>query len=306
MTDIERYVDSYMFPAEPMRGPGVYLLNMTADPLGAIAAACRMYEGKPTYNLGEVTDDERRHYWAQVQATHLQAPLEFVQLHFFLEGVDRAFTHQMVRQRTAVYAQESLRFAVKEGFAQEAVIPPSVMEKGGDIQEQFETALAQIELTYNQLVANGIPAEDARALLPHCVATRLHYCTNLRNLVDHAGNRLCTQAQFHWRQVFGAIVRSIINYPNVNVQESLMARAWQFEMIATSNLFKPVCYAKGHCPFQASFDRGCTIRPRVEAFAKRGIPSTDWDKPWGYGSGGNLIDPIRTEEWALDPKAAWQ
>lgn len=286
---VEAYVDRSMYPAAPMepgaKGPSVFLLWMTPDPLGAIAAACRMYEGKPTYSLGDITDAERQHYGQQVQKTHLKAPLEFVKFHFFIEGVDRAFTHQIVRQRTAVFAQESLRFAVKHDMASEVLVPPSILTGGQDVLETFENLMKDIENKYNWFVANGIPAEDARAILPHATSTRLHYCTDLRNLADHAGNRLCTQAQFIWRKVFSEIVDRISE---------------QAPDLTALNLFKPVCYQLGHCPFTADFDRGCTIRGRVTELAKFGIPSSEWDSP------SASPDRIRQEEWMLNPRAAYQ
>lgn len=323
MTDIERYADSSMFPAEPMRSvtPNVTLLQMTPDPLGAIAAACGMYEGKPTYDLADITDQERAHYWEQVQQTHLQAPLEFVDLHFFIEGVNRAFTHQMIRQRTAVYAQESMRFAVKGNLAEEAATPPSIRQAGGDILEQWESELLHIQDAYNHFVANGIPAEDARDILPHATTTRLHYKTNLRNLVEHAGNRLCTQAQFAWRIVFAGIVQEIRDYNKTVYQtnplrkgspteDGMYFRSWQFETIANSALFRPVCYALGKCPFKADFDRGCTIRERVDKRARMGHASSDWGEDFGVDGRVSpavpLIPAIRDEEWLLDPRAAWQ
>src|SRR4051794_363901 len=117
--DIVKWSDEAMFEAAPVkrdsRGlvtPVVSLLSATPDPLGSVAAGFRMYAGKPTYSLADITDDERRQYWEESLRTHLKAPWEFIDLHFFIEGVTRSFTHQMVRQRTAVYAQESLRFAV--------------------------------------------------------------------------------------------------------------------------------------------------------------------------------------------------
>jgi flavin-dependent thymidylate synthase len=288
-TDIEKWADKAMFEAEPMRStePQAFLVSATPDPLGAIAAACRMYEGKATYDLADITDDERRHYWEQVQKTHLKAPLEFVDLHFFIEGVTRSFTHQMVRQRTAVYAQESLRFAVKGDMADEVQLPPSLMgvepaEPGmHETEDQaklrhWTNAVEAAEEAYNVLVNMGVPAEDARGLMPHAVTTRLNYKTNLRNLLDHAGNRLCTQAQFEWRMVFASIVRSM--------SEHLLAGDWQWRLIAESSVFKPVCFSLGHCPFTADFDRGCTIRDRVQA--------GEWEK-------------IDDREWLVDPKAAW-
>lgn len=309
MSDIERYADKSMYPAAPMQSltPKVHLLSMTADPLGAVAAACRMYEGKPTYDLSLVTDEERRHYWAQMQKTHLNAPLEFIDMHFFIEGVTRAFTHQMVRQRTAVYAQESLRFAVKEDISNEVAKPPSLSDPGrnqsgnNDLNDVWDGAVGAIDRAYRELIANGVPAEDARGLLPHAITTRLNYKTNLRNLIDHAGNRLCTQAQFEWRSFFLSLMDSVRNYVPSYGDFSDAGHAWQFELIADT-VFVPACYQMGHCPFNADFDRGCTIRSRVEEFASRGVPSSLWDGEQARNEGTNIL----REEWLSDPKAAWQ
>lgn len=333
-----KWADPAMFEAAPMKergeedatyGAQVSLLWMTPDPLGAIAAMCRMYEGVPTYDLSDIEDSERQRYWNDALSTHLKAPLEAVKFHFFLEGVDRSFTHQMVRQRTAVFAQESLRFAVKRGLATEAIRPITIVRSGEDIQVVWATALDAIQAAYDRLIDAGIPAEDARGLLPHCVATRLNYVTDLRALADHAGNRLCTQAQFHWRYAFGAMVRAIRDYEPIKMSPGARAQmismgyqdpTWQFDTISGSVLFRPVCYQLGKCPFQATFDRKCSIRERVDAYGSRGIPSSQWGEghteptnyrdplPWAIADpGGNSMDiipPIRTEEWLLNPESA--
>ena len=293
-SEIRKWSDDQQYEAAPIRGlePSVHLLWMTPDPFGAIAAACRMYEGKPTYSLSEITDDDRQHYWMQARSTHLTAPLEFVKFHFFIEGIDRAFTHQMVRQRTAVYAQESMRFAVKENMAAETPRPPAVAADK-HAQEVWDETIEQIANAYNHLVNNGIPAEEARGLLPHAATTRLHYCTDLRALLEHAGNRLCTQAQFHWRKVFMLIAQAISNHDPVGDASEPF---WQYQELASG--FRPVCFLQGRCPFNAVFDRHCSIKSRVEAFAAEGVPSSQWEQ------GREGIDPIRPEEWLADPWAA--
>lgn len=331
MSNLRKWADEHQYDAEPQEAtedqgvqPKVTLLWMTPDPLGAVAAMAAMYKGKVVRSLSEVSDDERREAFVDVQKTHLKAPLEAVKLHFLFEGVDRAFTHQHVRQRTAVYAQESMRFAVLGDLLEATTLPPSLAgtqkSEGDPARVSIEDivgsgvyALADgptrkralwdytigvIDEVYHILVESGMPSEEARGLLPHCTATRLHYVTDLRNLSDHAGNRLCTQAQFHWRLVFAGVVDAIRRFPR---KEHLPVEDWwQFEAIADSALFRPVCYQLNYCPFEASFDRSCTIRSRVQMFSGHGIPSRQWDDKDKVTNG----IPIRNEEWLLNPAAA--
>lgn len=321
--ELERWGDAAMFRAEPMLRseedvritPRVFLLQATPDPLGANAAGFRMYAGKPTYSLSDITDEERQMYWEESLNTHLAAPWEFIDFHFFIEGVTRSFTHQMVRQRTAVYAQESLRFAVKEGFASECALPPSLVGAAEDVMDVWNDALRNMQSAYESLVAAGIPAEDARGLLPHCVTTRLNYKTNLRNLCDTLGNRLCTQAQFEWRSVAIGIVKAIREY-GIRHKPSGADRAhefklatdtsWQWEIIGrpVAKTFTPVCYKAGTCVFMGKLDRGCTIRDRVLAFAEAGVPSSRWHEGH-YDSDryGVDIKGITADEWLANPLA---
>lgn len=319
--EIRRWADEHQYDQESFTDdmwteetgvlPRVHLLWMTPDPLGAVAAACRMYEGKATTDLSQITDEERESYWQDSQATHLKAPLEYVQFHFFIEGVDRAFTHQIVRQRTAVFAQESMRFAVVDELDRRTTLPPSLygtrqsaedsLLPNGESERNravWDDAIRHIQRAYDFLVNNGMPAEEARGLLPHATATRLNYDTNLRNLVDHAGNRLCTQAQFPWRLVFNQMAHAIRNYGRGTAEE------WQFDRLA--DLFKPVCYQLGKCPFKASFDRSCSIRDRVEDFAHLGVPPEQWDRGYGHDDPTEhpYVPPIDDSEWMLDPAAA--
>lgn len=315
--------------------PTVHLQWMTPDPLGAMAMATGMYEGKVFRHILEVTDADRRRAWDNMLNTHLTAGLEVIRFQFLFDGVDRAFTHQDVRQRTAVFFQESLRFAVPGDLSEATTLPPSlqgtqritpqVPEDGYDISQKqawrraWESALNTIDAIYHYLVETGMPAEEARGLLPHCTATRIVHNTDLRNLVGHAGNRLCTQAQFHWRLVFAGIVDAIRNYePLLRDQDDVASGEpvyltndhdrWQYELIADSNLFRPACYQMGRCPFKAEFDRACSIRGRVDAFAAGGVPSQYWEgDPQDHvfcRADGEMFDGIRVEEWLLNPAAA--
>lgn len=328
MTDIEKWADKAMFHAEPQDAwdettgvqPRVYLIGMNKDPLGDIASMAAMYEGRVIRSYDDLSDDDRRNYFEQISKSHLATPFEAVKFNFLIEGVDRAFTHQIVRKRIGTsFAQESMRFAVPGTLHQTTTIPPSLYGTHYLDEEALEdyapdqvkmrglwdATVQFIDEAYHKLVAMGMPAEEARGLLPTAVATRINMNITLNTLFSMAGERLCTQAQFHWRSVMTQMVEAIRKYPN----RFLMSDSdndWQFEYLANSKHFKPVCYQLGRCPWKASFDRGCTIRKRVDRLQAEGISSDHWlnpPQPRVPGSVDIRIEGIRDEEWRLDPYA---
>jgi flavin-dependent thymidylate synthase len=315
--DLVAWADRAQYVSEPAtsNAPVVTLLSATADPLGEIASLCGIYEGRVVHSLSDVTDEQRRTALADMQLSKLSGPLEAVQFHFLIENVTRAWTHQAVRNRFAFFAQESMRFAVVEDWADRMPIPISIQTDSRQLI--WEQAVDAASEAYMALVNSGVPAEDARALMPHGITTRLHMVVSLRSLLTEAGKRLCTQAQFEWRVVVAGMVNAIR-------QRECSWDTWQFDEI--SDILRPVCYAEGKCGFMASMDRGCTIRERVDANAKIGRPSSEWDKeadlgtadewrpgvpevPWfrkgPYEGSVRLIIPaISNAEWAADPAAA--
>lgn len=354
--EVQKWADVAMFKADPIdasTGPQVSLLSCNNDPLGTIAAAALMYEGQSVQSLANITDDQRRYYLEQTAKTALAAPLEFVNFHFIISGVTRGFTHQMVRQRTATYTQESTRFAVKEDVpvgrppsldgtvswnewlkqCGDQLYPkmPSEQEYRGyqmDLVDKYAAEQASkaqlwrkdwdeqvwsISTTYNELVNSGMPAEDARGLLPTNLLTRINYNSSLRGLLEHSGVRLCTQAQFEWRLVWTKMKEAIVEYGKTqwywdagrltpNGDGASYSSAWQFEEL--SKIFKPICYQKGKCQFNADVDRACSIKPRVEANASIARPSDLWHNPHVGDLRHSYIEAIKDEEWMMDPSAA--
>jgi len=367
--EVAKWADEFMFTAEKSTatdGPSAILLGGPVDPLGQVFASAAMYKGRVIRDLAEITDDDRRLVLKDILQTVLTMPLEGVHLHFMIEGVTRSFTHQMVRQRTAAYAQESLRFAVKEDMKTAVALPPSladtlslkqavnvyivdmqargmeiswndaessVWEKANDLQRsrfRWDQAVDYLGDAYLDLVNYGIPAEDARGLLPSNITTRLNYITNLRNWYDTMAVRVSDQAQFEWRKVamhmalamraYGAkqsywatitreqyeswdhqnpgnpiLERRIGNEKTIQVR---LSSAWQYE--ALTEALQPIEFKLGRRAFNASFDRPSRIGERVDAFAKKGIPSSEWTT----GSVEHGIPPIHPEEWLLDPNSA--
>lgn len=333
-TEVVKYADKAMFVAEPQQGdekmgvlPKVSLLSMTPDPMGTIASILSLAKGE-TRAPGDFSVEEKMYYWQQSSATHLRAPWEFIEFHFFIDGVPRSWTQQLERQRTATYFEQSLRFAVIEDLPGSVALPASLMGTvapdsrwvyGEDVdvegwtpeerqkqykREIWEGALREIQTAYEALINQGMPAEEARDLLPLGTCTRLHYRTSLRGLAEHAGNRLCTQAQWRWKFVFNEIIRSIREYaPDVDGNVDYM---WQYPVLADSDIFKPVCFSLGRCPWQSDFDRGCRIRPAVEAFARRGIPCAEWSGTALTDNDGTQLGPITNDQWMAEDAARFK
>lgn len=327
--EIMAWSDEAMYEAQPMLKseseeeslrifPKVFVLSATPDPLGTCAADMRMYRGDPVMSLADITQEEREWAWDELSKTALNTPLEGVSIKFMIEAVTRSFTHQMVRQRVgAYYVQESLRFAVKRGIAKETALPPSIVAppEGSSIGEPaweiWNKTIGSISDAYNQLVDAGIPAEDARGLLPHAVTTRIIYHTNLRALFEHAGNRLCTQAQFEWRHVFMGIMTALKEHETPNYVyrfrrsdgngSRTAGDGWQWSLISEPkpHTFTPICYRLGRCAFKSELDRGCSIRARVEAFERNAVPSDHW----AIEIPGEMTQPIYPHEWMADAKA---
>lgn len=272
-----RWADVAMYHAKPTEHskktgliePRVTLVHMTPQPLQQLAAAADLYAGNPVHHADEISQSKAVNWFEDMSKTVLAAPLEFIDLHFLFEGVTRAWMDQLVRQRTAVYVAESLRFSVKEDLAMEVVMPPSIAKLTDDDPRRvtWEEGVRHATEAYNKLVNAGIPAEDARGLIPLNVAVRVHYKTNLRGLAQHAGMRLCSQAQWEWKQVWHKIILAIRNY-------GPEADRWQQAEIA--KLFRPICYQTGRCQFRADTDRFCSIRDRVEAHYSRGEGPELW------------------------------
>lgn len=325
--EIQRWADAHQYASEPMpeaakRGITVTLLNATPDPLGQVAALCATYSGRVVRSYSELSREDRLQAFADMKATVLNGPLASPHFHFLIEGAGRDFTHQAVRDNYSFIAQESLRFAVKEDWAQEVPLPPSLAGRKDDDPQvrMWRKALNAAEDKYAALVNAGMPAEDARKLLPHAVTTRYHWCPSLKTLLTEAGKRTCTQAQFEWRLFFAQVAKALREYAgreHYSTEPGLgyvsQSDTWQYELIAES--LRPNCFQTGSCGFMAKFDRGCTIRERVEVRSRHGATdSSQWHKPFMYYDIEHLdgvptvatktSEGIQSWEWAGDPAAA--
>lgn len=132
----------------------------------------------------------------------LRSSWEFVDFTFQVEGVTRAFTHQMVRTRTASYAQQAQRVVDMSDF--EALMPETTRQTFYR-ETIWRATIESIQKGYQALVGSGVPAQDARGLLPTNVLTNIVIKMNLRTFADLVGKRDNPRAQGEYTDVIRAM-----------------------------------------------------------------------------------------------------
>lgn len=176
----------------------VKLISHTPEPDRLVAAAARLcYSAVGIEAILEKLDQEKMaNLIGRLRESGHASPIEHASFSFGIEGVSRALTHQLVRHRIASYSQQSQRYVKLERF--EAVVPPKVAENPA-AQQIFDAAVEQIRAAYRELLAMGIPGEDARFLLPNACESKIIATMNARSLMNFLEIRTCVRAQWEVR-----------------------------------------------------------------------------------------------------------
>jgi thymidylate synthase (FAD) len=161
-------------------------------PSEIIAKEGAKYFGTKATDGGKGTEADRliRHI---SNSGHLST-LEHLTFTFAIEGVSIALLKQLTRHRVgfsfSVQSQRYVKFGSHDrsgGF--DYVVPESVKTKTNDVIEMYKRAMESAQEFYDLLRMNGVPAEDARAVLPNAAACNLVMTANLRSLLDFYGKR---------------------------------------------------------------------------------------------------------------------
>jgi thymidylate synthase (FAD) len=73
-------------------------------------------------------------------------------------------------------------------------------------------AFADLGRLYQEMLDAGVPAEDARFLIPSAAQTNFKITVNLQSLLHICDLRLCTRAQWEFRKV-ASLMRAEVNRP---------------------------------------------------------------------------------------------
>ena len=154
----------------------------------------------------KVTDDQKARLIRQIISSGHTSTIEHATFSFAIEGVSRALTHQLVRHRLASYSQKSQRYVSEGGF--EYILPPKIAAIP-EAKKLYLAELQKIQEDYNKLIELGIPAEDARMLLPNACETKIVVTMNARALFNFFEERLCNRAQWEIRIMAGMMLKEL-------------------------------------------------------------------------------------------------
>ena len=179
----------------------VELLYHTPDPQRAVATAARLcYAPVGASELMESLDDASI---MKVLRTILKSghysTLEHASYTFAIDGVSRALTHQLVRHRLASFNQQSQRYvAYADGID---VIKPESIAQNEKANELFDKMVDSTVEAYKAFLEAGVPAEDARYILPNAAETKIVVTMNIRELLHFFNLRCCNRAQWEIREL---------------------------------------------------------------------------------------------------------
>jgi flavin-dependent thymidylate synthase len=187
----------------------------TMDP-ASYAAAILLYTKSTRLEMSpgllkefkEISNEEKIKQ-LKIMSTTNPGSWEFISFSFLIEGVTRAFTHQLVRTRHASYAQQSLRVLdISEGTGWNYSTGPSIKSNLANAKVYTET-MNMIDLTYKFIIKNGGNIEDARGILPTNILTNINMKIDMRNFINMARKRQSLRVQDEYRNVIDLMITKV-------------------------------------------------------------------------------------------------
>lgn len=138
---------------------------------------------------------------------------EHAYVSFYVEGISRSTSHQLVRHRIASYTQRSQRYVFEKDFK---YITPNSILNNQEALNIYNGIMRRIYDAYIQLLGLGISKEDARFLLSNATSTSLVMTANLREWLHIIDVRVSEETQWEIRELVILIWRELYHLsPNI-------------------------------------------------------------------------------------------
>ena len=177
----------------------VKLISFTPLPerLSAMAAKLTHTSATPE-EVEKSSDKELQAILKEIMHRGHTSVIEHASFTFAISGVSRSLTHQLVRHRIASYAQQSQRYV---SIHEPSYVTPPTIARNKEAKEKYDEMMNKIWECYNDLLDKGIPAEDARYILPNATQSSIIVTMNARALLNFFDLRCCLHAQWEIRKL---------------------------------------------------------------------------------------------------------
>ena len=182
--------------------------NLTKDP-ARYAAAQLIFAKNTRLEMDADCFGEIYKNWSDEQITDeleyicrtIPSSWEFVNYTVLIQGVSRAFTHQLVRTRTASFAQQTMRILDVGKDFDYSTGKSIQFEKSGDGWALYQKTMKKLSKVYRKLIdEHGVKPEDARGILPTNIHTNILMHLNLRTVSEMVVKRSSPRVQGEYRE----------------------------------------------------------------------------------------------------------
>lgn len=218
----------------------VKLIGFTPNPekLPGMAAKLTHSKSKPE-DLEKSSEKELKNILEYVMKLGHTSVIEHSCFTFAISDVSRSLTHQLVRHRIASYAQQSQRYV---NLNEPNYVTPPEIKKDKKMEKAYDKTMKNIWDEYNKLLDLGIPAEDARYVLPNATCTNIIVTMNARSLLNFFELRCCMHAQWEIRQLANKMLKEVQKVAPIIFKKA-----------------GPSCKTKNYCPENK---RDCPLYPK--------------------------------------------
>lgn len=179
----------------------VEIVNFTQDALELLiyTKSGRLKSGTTLPEILSWPEEMKLEHLAYMMDT-IKSSFEFVDYVFEIKNVSRAFTHQVVRTRTASFQQQAMRVVDARDHSY------LCSSDNPRYKRIFEMTLEE----YGKMLDEGVPVQDARGVLGTGIHTEIFVKGNLRTLSNMAELRLCKRAEGEYQSVFKKMVAAVL------------------------------------------------------------------------------------------------
>ena len=173
----------------------VYLISYTPNPDYICEIAAAKCTGK--------TPNEKYTHFSKAQMNHHDSIMEHAPFTFEIDGVSSVLLSHLTRHRFFSFSVTSERYSE---CIEDYITPPSIYNDASTYLEYYN-AIKSAYKTYKNLIALGIPMEDARFVLPKANCYSLIATANIRELNHFFALRTCECAQWEIKDLANKMLK---------------------------------------------------------------------------------------------------